>query len=80
MTGQVCYLRPVSQPVSIESQLASHRTPAILASISLLLTAGLEAGQRARILPFSGLASSNQYPRLLSLQEVGNIRIKELFH
>ena len=66
---------------NIETQLASHRTSAILASISLLLTAGLEAGQRARIFPFSALASTKQYPRLLSLrevQEVGSIRIKEL--
>ena len=64
-----------------ETQLASHRTSAVLASISLLLTAGLEAGQRARVFPFSGLASTKQYPRLLSLrevQEVGSIRIKEL--
>lgn len=59
----------------IESQLESHRTSAVLASISLLLTAGLEAGQRARIFP---LASTNQYPRLRDVQEVASIRIKEL--
>lgn len=71
----------MSAPVNIEFQLTSHCTSAILASISLLLTAGLEVGQRARILPFSSLASTKQHPRLLSLrevQEVGSIRIKEL--
>ena len=71
----------MSPYVYIENQLASHRTSAILASISLLLTAGLEAGQRARIFPFSGLVSTKQYPRLFShrkVQEVGSIRIKEL--
>ena len=75
------YLNPVSPPVNIETQLPSHRTSAVLASISLLLTAGLEAGQRARIFPFSGLASTKQYPSLPSLREVqeaGSIRINEL--
>jgi AAA family ATPase len=45
------------------------------------LTAGLEAGQRARIFPFSGLASTKLCPGILSprdLQEVGIIRLKEL--
>ena len=69
----------MSPPVNIETQLASHRSSAVLASISLLLTAGLEAGQRARIFPFSGLASTKQYPSLLrEVQEVGSIRINEL--
>ena len=71
----------MSPCVNIETQLESHRTSAILASVSLLLTAGLEAGQRARIFPFSGLVSTKQYPKLFShreVQEVGSIRIKEL--
>ena len=78
---RLIYLKLVSSYVNIEIQLASYHTSAILASISLLLTAGLEAGQRAQIFPFSGLVSTKQYPRLLSLrevQEVGSIRIKEL--
>ena len=77
---RLIYLKLVSPPETL-THPASHRTSAILASISLLLTAGLEAGQRAQIFPFSGLSSSKQYPRLLSLrevQEVGSIRIKEL--
>jgi AAA family ATPase len=72
----------VSPHVNIETQLAvSCRISAVLASISLLLTAGLEAGQRACIFPYSGIASTKQYPRLPSLrevQEVGTIRLKEL--
>ena len=47
----------------------------------MLLTAGLEAGQRARIVPFSRLASTKLLPGLLSLrevQEVGTIQLKEL--
>ena len=73
------YLNRVSLPVNIETQLASHRTSAVLASISLLLTAGLEAGQRAQIFPFSGLASNKHFPTSLrEVQEVGSIRIKEL--
>ena len=69
----------MSPPASVN--IKTQRASAILASISLLLTAGLEAGQRARIFPFSDLASTKQYPRLLSLrdvQEVGSIRIKEV--
>ena len=67
----------MSLPVNIETQLASHRTSAVLASISLLLTAGLEAGQRARIFPFSGLALTKQLS-LREIQQVGSIRLKEL--
>lgn len=67
----------MSLPVNIETQLVSHRTSAVLASISLLLTAGLEAGQRARIFPFSGLALTKQ-PSLREIQQVGSIRLKEL--
>ncbi|KAF8148250.1 AAA family ATPase [Crassisporium funariophilum] len=53
----------------------------VLVSNSLLLTAGLAAGQRARIIPLSGAASSKLPPGIPSLrqvQEAGIIRLKEI--
>ncbi|KDR77600.1 hypothetical protein GALMADRAFT_245748 [Galerina marginata CBS 339.88] len=53
----------------------------LLVSTSLLLTAGLEAGQRARIFPLSGLAATKLPPGLPSLrhvQEAGSIRLREI--
>ncbi|KAF8959182.1 P-loop containing nucleoside triphosphate hydrolase protein [Flammula alnicola] len=53
----------------------------VLVSTSLLLTAGLTAGQRARIFPLSGLASTKLPPGVPSLrhvQEAGSIRLREI--
>lgn len=56
-------------------------TPDVLISSSVLLTAGLAAGQRARIFPLSGLASVKLppgVPSLRNVQEAGTIRLREI--
>ncbi|KAF9473994.1 AAA-domain-containing protein [Pholiota conissans] len=53
----------------------------VLVSSSLLLTAGLTPGQRARVFPLSGLASVKLPPGIPSLrnvQEAGSIRLREI--
>ncbi|KAF8187739.1 AAA family ATPase [Pholiota molesta] len=53
----------------------------VLVSSSLLLTAGLASGQRARVFPLSGLASVKLppgTPSLRNVQEAGSIRLREI--
>lgn len=73
--------RTVRALSAIKSRQSIQSNADVLVSVSLLLTAGLEAGQRARIIPLSGAAVMKLPPGTPSLRDVqdsGTIRLREL--
>ncbi len=62
----------------LDSPVKRYFLPAILVSSSLALTARLETGSRARLIPLTGPKTSLGVPSLRQAQEAVSIKLQEI--